>query len=547
MTEQRSPRLAEPNAVHVALAPTPGASPAQSRPNGDAAVGGGSALQVGHARAKLCPHCAERYPADFRVCPRDATELQDAPEQDEDPMLGIVLANSYELLRLIGEGGMGRVYEARHTRLGNRRLAIKLLHADMARQPEVVSRFLREAEATSVLSHDNIVSVLDVNRAPDGRPYIVAELLQGEQLGDYLERVGKLKVQEAVWICRQICRALVAAHAEHIVHRDIKPENVFLVGRGEERTVKVLDFGISRVGESGANLTKTGMVMGTPAYMPPEQARGQRVDHRADVYAVGALLYEAVTGRQPFEGLDPVATLASVLSQEPARPRTLDDTLPLALEMLIQKAMAKEPDERYASMSELDHALAAFDSSPEIATGSGALPAPLMASAADSGRTSGWLGALPGEAPLPERARTRIVVLSLVGCLGLIVAATDAALSMIRWIRASGTLTSTESVLAGLGALGLLSAPALAWARYVHERVWPNTARAVDVLGRMQRVLVASLVSYGAVALLVRVLDGVLRADASKPSWAGWPVLSFYCALVTGVLTWFWERLRRAV
>src|SRR5450432_3921210 len=307
---------------------------------------------------RVCPTCGARYPADFRVCPRDATPLEDAPD-DEDPIIGQLLDGSYEVLRVIGEGGMGRVYEARHTRLHTKRFAVKLLHHELARQPEVVTRFQREAEAASVLTHPNVVGVYDVNTSADGRPYIVAELLQGEELGNYLERVAKLPVVEAVHIVRQVCHALSAAHAHGIVHRDVKPENVFLAG--PSATVKVLDFGISKVAETSDGLTKTGTVMGTPDYMAPEQARGDRVDARADIYAAGAILYRALTGRKPFEGTDPMAILTAVLTQEPKRPSTLEQSIPLALELVVQRTMAKTPSERFPTMLALEQALAPFD------------------------------------------------------------------------------------------------------------------------------------------------------------------------------------------
>ena len=491
-------------------------------------------------RAKQCPTCSERYPADFRVCPRDASELADADDQAQDPLIGVLLADSYEIVRMIGEGGMGRVYEARHKRLATKRFAIKVLHADMARQPDVVSRFLREAEATSVLSHANIVSVVDVNRASDGRPYIVAELLEGEQLGDYLERVTKLSVPEAIRICRQICRALIVAHAHDIVHRDIKPENVFLVGNQPERIAKVLDFGISRQGDGAGHLTKTGMVMGTPAYMPPEQARGQRVDHRADVYAVGTILYQAVTGKRPFDGDDPISTLASVLADEPPRPCTLVATLPPALEMVIQKAMAKNPAERYATMRELDQELAAFDELPFVQRAN-TTPA---ANSAAKHLSDATYGRRSGDLRQPQRARAMIVTLSLVAALCALGGLVDAATSAIRWIRASDLLTSTEIVLALLGSICLLIAPGLAWGRFLVERVWPSTPRAVGVLVRLKRVLIGSLITYGAASLCIRVLEGVIRADVSGLDWPGWAVLSFAAAALTGTAIWLLDKLR---
>src|SRR5688572_6680844 len=246
------------------------------------------ALSEGMPNSRRCPTCDRRFPAAFKVCPHDATPLEDAPD-DEDPMIGAVLGGSYEVIRMVGEGGMGRVYEARHQRLPSKRFAVKMLHPDLARQPEVMTRFQREAEASSVLTHPNVVEVFDVSSSSDGRPYIVAELLQGEEMGNHLERVHKMPVTAAAHVVRQICAALGAAHAAGIVHRDVKPENVFLSGDGTQ--VKVLDFGISKVGDNKDGLTKTGTVMGTPDYMAPEQARGDKVDARADIYAAGAILY----------------------------------------------------------------------------------------------------------------------------------------------------------------------------------------------------------------------------------------------------------------
>jgi serine/threonine-protein kinase len=309
------------------------------------------ALSEGMPNSRRCPACDRRFPAAFKVCPHDATPLEDAPD-DEDPMIGAVLGGSYEVVRMVGEGGMGRVYEARHQRLPTKRFAVKMLHPELARQPEVVTRFQREAEASSVLSHPNVVDVYDVSSSSDGRPYIVAELLQGEELGSHLDRVVTMSPQAAAHVVRQVCAALDAAHAAGIVHRDVKPENVFLAAGGAQ--VKVLDFGISKVGENKDGLTKTGTVMGTPDYMAPEQARGDKVDARADIYAVGAILYRAVTGRKPFEGLDPMATLTAVLTQEPPRPSEVNPQVPLPLELVIQRAMAKNPGERFQTMLELD-------------------------------------------------------------------------------------------------------------------------------------------------------------------------------------------------
>jgi serine/threonine protein kinase len=533
MTEQRAaPRVESPDAAGPTMAPT------------DSRLGVGrdrpgardSAVEVPPG-AKRCPTCSQRFPQDFRVCPRDATELEAAPE-DDDPLLGTVLGESYELVRVIGEGGMGRVYEARHKRLHSKRFAIKMLHADLARQPDVVSRFQREAEATSVLTHVNVVGVIDVNRAPDGRPYIVAELLEGEMLAAYLERKRSLSVSDAVQICRQVCSALAAAHERGIVHRDIKPENVFLIGQGNRRTVKVLDFGISRVAEGPGTLTKTGMVMGTPAYMPPEQARGARVDHRADIYAVGAVLYEALTGKRPFDGSDLMATLAAVLSQEPERPCTLNAALPPALEMTIQRAMAKQPGERHRTMQELDAELAAFDpSQPTTAAPTDDSPTvPITAVRLSAASVD------PSAAA--RRARLHIVLLSIFAAVWSIGGLLDAATSGIRWARGTLTLSPTELVLTCVGTLALLIAPSIAWVRYVKQRIWPSTPRAVELVGSLRGILVATFVTYAAGSLMVRLTEAVVNDDLSAVSWPGWAVLLFTAANLAGVATWFYERLR---
>jgi serine/threonine protein kinase len=536
MTEQRAaPRVSQPDAqgpLGVASAAAP-----------DSGLGLARESSAGFVSAfKRCPSCCQRYPTDFRVCPRDATELEEAPE-DDDPLLGTVLAETYEVLRVIGEGGMGRVYAARHQRLTGKRFAIKVLHADLARQSEVVSRFLREAQATSVLTHVNVVDVVDVNRAPDGRPFIVAELLEGEQLADYMDRVKTLSIAEAVYICRQICAALAAAHEHDIVHRDIKPENVFLVGHSGRRVVKVLDFGISRLGDGASNLTKTGMVMGTPAYMPPEQARGSRVDHRADIYAVGAILYEAVTGRRPFDGPDLMATLAAVLSEEPARPCTLNASLPPALEMTIQRAMAKQPSERHRTMLELDAELSAFDQSASPQLGA-AHPDEQPTTPMHTGRISA-VSIDPGAAV--RRARMHIVLMSVVTAAWALFGMLDAATSSIRWARDNAPLSGVELALTSVGALAFLIAPSIAWVRHVRQRVWPSTPRAVELVAQMRGILVAAFVTYAAGSFMVRVVEGVLHDDPRALSWPGWSVLIFIAANLAALATWGldWARTQR--
>ena len=502
---------------------------------------------------RVCPTCGARYPADFRVCPRDATPLQDAPD-DEDPLVGHLLDGSYEVLRVIGEGGMGKVYEARHTRLHTKRFAVKLLHHELARQPEVVTRFQREAEAASVLTHPNVVGVYDVNTSADGRPYIVAELLHGEDLGSHLERRGKLPTVEAVHIVRQVCHALGAAHAHGIVHRDVKPENVFLAG--PSATVKVLDFGISKVSETGDGLTKTGTVMGTPDYMAPEQARGDRVDARADIYAVGAILYRALTGRKPFEGTDPMAILTAVLTQEPERPSTLEPSIPLSLELVVQRTMAKMPSERFQTMEALEQALEPFDApdahlpasslnaAASASAGSGAAPSTLLEAAArtllaGSGTPGGGSrhDALEETARSVRLARPGLVFFTGLGLFWGFVNVVVVAAALVRLIRGTD-LSTAEVTLSIVGVLATLSSPALIWIRHVRRDVWPSTPRSVEMVTRLRRAVLYSAAAYGLGAVLVQLFEGVVGRNGLGVARPGWSLFVFVIAVVVGALTW---------
>ncbi len=508
--------------------------------------------------SRRCPACGARYPADFRVCPRDATPLEDAPE-GEDPLIGQVLDNTYEITRVLGEGGMGRVYEARHARLHKKRFAMKLLHGDLARQPDVVTRFQREAEASSAIGHPNVVDVYDVNVTADGQPYIVAELLQGEEFGDYLERVNKLPVPDAVHVVRQVCQALGAAHAQGIVHRDVKPENVFLTGniaRLAEAQVKVLDFGISKVADGGAeNLTKTGMVMGTPDYMAPEQARGDRVDARADIYAVGAILYRVLTGRKPFESDDPMATLTAVLTKEPPRPSTIEPSIPLTLELVIQRAMAKRLPDRYASMDELDQELAAFDTAALVSATSATDPAPadmnMPPAAVDRAAKTLFTRVSPrslGEA-LEETtrnvqlARPGILFFTALGLFWLLVNVSVASGAAIRLARgAASDLTGAEAVMAVFFVMGALATPIWLWVRHLKNEVWPSTPRAVQWMWRLRTAVLYSSAAYGLTALFVQLFEVIVAQHSEGVARPGWALLTFLVSMSVAGLTWFMTR-----
>lgn len=274
-----------------------------------------------------------------------------------DPMLGRVLAETYRLERLLGEGGMGVVYEASHSRLG-RSFAVKMLYPEVAANTEAVSRFEREARVTSELGHRSIVEIIDFNRTTQGEPYIVMELLSGEDLEHRLARDGRLSLEICTQVVRQVASALSSAHEHGVIHRDLKPSNVFICDDdlpGEGSRVKVLDFGISKVVGAASAITRTRFTMGTPGYMSPEQAEGRsrEVDQRTDVFSLGAILYEMLGGHPPFEGESIPTVLYKIVHEDPRPLRQLDPGLPPALEALVGRALAKSKERRFDSMGEL--------------------------------------------------------------------------------------------------------------------------------------------------------------------------------------------------
>jgi len=293
------------------------------------------------------------------------------PAQQADPKIGMVLQDRYRIVRLLGEGGMGAVYEGEHL-LIKKRVAIKCLHAQYAQNPEVVARFHREALAATSIGHQNIIEVTDLGRFPDGSVFMVLEFLQGRDFANLIEDEGPQPLNRVVHIMMQICDALTAAHDKDIVHRDLKPENVFLIRRGEDRDfVKLLDFGISKMKSASdtpsSSMTRTGMALGTPYYMAPEQAQGRKdVDHRADIYALGVILFRALTGQHPFDH-DSYPMLVLKICTEPPPPlRRYRPDLPPELEQVAAKMLAKTPDERFPNCAAVKVALRPFASFSDV-------------------------------------------------------------------------------------------------------------------------------------------------------------------------------------
>jgi serine/threonine protein kinase len=310
---------------------------------------------------------------------------------------GTLLGGKYRIVRQIGAGGMGRVYEALHEQT-ERTVAVKVLSPEAAQQPDTRVRFDREARAAGRIGHDNICEVVDVGFGENDVPYLVMPLLRGSALGAVIRQQQQLSLRRCIDVTAQILAALAAAHAAGVVHRDLKPDNVFLVRMGDrEDFVKVLDFGISKmIGEHrpDATLTQTGTILGTPYYMSPEQARGFRdLDARVDVYAMGAILYQMLTGRPPFDGDSYNQLLSAILLDDFPRPSLLRADVPPALEELILRATEKDREKRYRDAGEMRQALLA------AVTGTSLRPSDLnvstVATAVVDGGASGPRSSLP--------------------------------------------------------------------------------------------------------------------------------------------------------
>jgi eukaryotic-like serine/threonine-protein kinase len=287
-------------------------------------------------------------PASSQPPPFESLETAPPP-----PLLGQVLGAKYRAIRVLGEGGMGAVYECEHLQL-HRRVAVKVLHPQQAKKKASVARFQNEAHVAGAIGHPNICEIYDMGELENGSPFLVMELLQGETLADRIASEGALPFDDIIDIISQVLSGLIAAHDKGIIHRDIKPENVFLTSRaGLAAMVKLLDFGISKVAGAEELHLSTGMVMGTPFYMSPEQARGDRnLDNRVDLYATGVMMYECLTGRRPFHASNYNALLMQILTTDPRSPRDIRPAVSEGFEKVVFRAMARDREKRYQSASE---------------------------------------------------------------------------------------------------------------------------------------------------------------------------------------------------
>ena len=337
---------------------------------------------------KRCPVCSIEYPDDLKFCPNDGQTLRSLASAND--LVGQVVADRYHVLKKLGEGGMGQVYLAEHVKMG-RRSAIKVMNPSMVHDADAVSRFNREAANASRITHPNVCAIYDFGETQDGLIYLAMEYVEGEPLTALLERSqgGALEPRRAGRIFLQVAEALQAAHDLGIVHRDLKPDNIMVTqGRGGADVVKVVDFGIAKAVEgSGDNqkVTKTGLVVGTPEFMSPEQLAGDKLDGRSDLYALALVLYRMLTGRLPFDGSTVQETMIKRLTDEPlplARARP-DQPFPAGLQQALDTALTRTPADRYQSVAKFAGDVAGV---LELHSGAAA-DAPLPATRASDART----------------------------------------------------------------------------------------------------------------------------------------------------------------
>jgi serine/threonine protein kinase len=301
----------------------------------------------------VCIYCHGEHPMDAETCPETGTALHPIHK-----LTGTTLEDKYLIKDIIGEGGMGVIYASEHKTIG-KRLAIKFLNPDLRQSEEAYKRFKREAQASAIIAHKNIVDVVDIGETEKGIPYIIMEFLSGHDLGRRIAEWGRIPLGEARDITVQVLEALAAVHSCGVVHRDLKPENIFLARQsGGSEIVKVLDFGISRLsrqeGQQNFRLTRAGYVYGTPNYIAPEQAEGKaNVDHRADLYSAGMILYEMVTGQLPFTGDSYGKLLVDIITKPVPVPRNYFPDIPASLVNFLLLSLEKDPNIRFQSAQEM--------------------------------------------------------------------------------------------------------------------------------------------------------------------------------------------------
>jgi len=306
---------------------------------------------------KVCPTCLFKYSPDMERCPDDNSILAVIKR---DPFIGKMIAEKYQVIEILGMGGFSTVYKAEQTSL-RRAVAVKILHAEFVDKPDKIRRFQHEAESISTLVHSNVASVYDYGVLAQGQPYLVLEYAPGKTLSAVLSDTKVLSPERAVNIFIQCCDGVAAAHRMGIIHRDLKPSNIVLLESDGVEHVKILDFGLAKVisgdGSASENLTMTGEVLGTPAYMAPEQCMGTAMDLRTDIYCFGCVMYEALSGKLPLEGDSSYEVMHKHINEAPITLSKSGPSVPPRLVRIVNKALQKDPDDRYQSFEELKDAL----------------------------------------------------------------------------------------------------------------------------------------------------------------------------------------------
>jgi len=354
---------------------------------------------------KSCPKCGATYPDEYNICPQDGAPLA----SDKPSTVARVVDGKYQIVRMVGRGGMGAVYEAIHTTM-QRRVALKILNADLVSNPAALERFRREALLSGRLKHPNAITIYDYGMSAIGEAYIVMEFIEGHSLAHELQQAKTLSPLRVVSVLAPVCDAVHAAHAEGIIHRDLKPANIMLEKLRTGETVKVLDFGIAKLAMNNPNLmnlTGTGII-GTPQYMSPEQCQAHRIDGRSDVYSIGIIAYEMLTGKLPFDEPTPLATVIAQVKQKPKPLRELRPEIPPALEAIVMRALEKSPANRYQTAEEFAEAFRSVQrqlapGSVSMVTPQGIPALPLESSTAAPGP---FTRVVPAEAPALPKSST---------------------------------------------------------------------------------------------------------------------------------------------
>ncbi len=321
---------------------------------------------------KICPTCGAEYPANERFCPRDGTALRTQGASGAD-LVGSIIAERYHVIRKLGAGGMGTVYLAEHVKMG-RKSAVKVMNPGMGQDADAISRFNREASNASRINHPNVAGIYDFGETPDGLIYLAMEYVEGESLTSVVAALGALPPVRAAEIARQAGEALAVAHDMGIVHRDLKPDNIMLgKNRDGSDCVKVVDFGIAKAANSDAQkVTRTGLVVGTPEYMSPEQLSGDKLDGRSDVYSLGLVAFNMLTGELPFPSETAQESMIMRLTE---RPKSLaemkaDVAWPPGVQAVMDRALERDMKARYQTAAEFGRALSdAVQAMPESAAG----------------------------------------------------------------------------------------------------------------------------------------------------------------------------------